>query len=188
MQSSKRTISPLWYFILISSLTNLAFLLVGMVVLALFSVKLSGIGLYIIIFLLLWKGALVGFISWSSHKKANNKDFLVKFIGIYLGRFFGILIGGFLGYEIANTLKLSNLIGFVVGALVIYLAGRWIGSKISVLIGIQLDKAFSIPEPQVTEKVADAKSASRIRFYWLCFIWRDSSVSVRDNRLVDRLF
>ena len=146
MQSSKRTVSPFLYFILISSLTNLVFLLIGMVGLALFSVKLSGIGLLIIVFLLLWKGALVGFVSWFSHKKANNKDFLVKFIGIYLGRFFGIIIGGFLGYEIADTLKLSNLIGFVIGTLAFYFAGRWIGSKISTLIGAQLDKVLSIPD------------------------------------------
>ena len=131
MQNSKRTVSPFLYFILISSLTNFVFLLIGMVELALISVKLSGIGLLIIVFLLLWKGALVGFVSWFSHKKTNNKDFLVKFIGIYLGRLFGIIIGGFLGYEIADTLKQSNLIGFVIGALAFYFTGRWIGSKIS---------------------------------------------------------
>lgn len=161
MQSSKRTVSPFLYFILISSLTNLVFLLIGMVGLALFSVKLSGIGLLIIVFLLLWKGALVGFVSWFSHKKANNKDFLVKFIGIYLGRFFGIIIGGFLGYEVAETLKQSNLIGFVIGALAFYFAGRWIGSKISTLIGVQLDSVLSIPESQTTVNVADTKSISR---------------------------
>jgi hypothetical protein len=103
MQGSKRIISPLWYFILISSLTNLAFLIVGFVLLALFGVRLSSLGIQVIVFLLLWKGALVGFVSWFSHKKANNKDFLVKFIGIYLGRFFGILMGGFLGYKIFDT-------------------------------------------------------------------------------------
>lgn len=162
MQSSQKTISPFLYFILISSLTNLVFLLIGAVELALFSAKLSGFGLLIIIFLLVWKGALVGFVSWFSHKKANNKDFLVKFIGIYLGRFFGIIIGGFLGYEVADTLKQSNLIGFVIGALAFYFAGRWIGSKISTLIGAQLDKVLSIPESQATVNVADTKSTSRL--------------------------
>ena len=161
MQSSKKTVSPFLYFILISSLTNLVFLLIGMIGLALFSIKLSEIGLLIIVFLLLWKGALVGFVSWFSHKKANNKDFLVKFIGIYLGRFFGILIGGFLGYEIADTFKQSNFIGFVVGALAFYFAGRWAGSKISILIGAQLDKVLSIPESQATVNVTDTNSTSR---------------------------
>ncbi|MBI4759806.1 MAG: hypothetical protein ACOYYF_04405 [Chloroflexota bacterium] len=161
MQNSKGIISPLLYFTLISSLTNLVFLIIGMVGLALFSAKLSGLGLLIIVFLLVWKGALVGFVSWFSHKKANNKGFLVKFIGIYLGRFFGIIIGGFLGYEVAETLKQSNLIGFVIGALAFYFAGRWLGSKISTLIGAQLDSVLSIPESQATGNIADAKSTSR---------------------------
>ena len=161
MQSSKRTILPLLYFILISSLTDLTFLVAGIVLLTLFSVKLSGFGQQIIIFLLLWKGALVGFVSWFSHKNANNKDFLVKFIGIYLGRFFGILIGGFLGTRIFDTLKQSTLSGFIVGALAFYFAGRWIGSKVSILIGKQLDKVFSIPETPVAERFADTKSVNR---------------------------
>lgn len=161
MQNSKRIISPLLYFILISSLTNLVFLIIGMVGLALFSAKLSGLGLLIIIFLLVWKGALVGFVSWFLHKKSNNKDFLVKFIGIYLGRFFGIILGGFLGYEVADAFKLSSLIGFVIGALIFYFAGRWTGSKISTMIGTQLDKVLSIPDTQVTGNVVDTKSVSK---------------------------
>ena len=176
MQSSKKTISPLLYFILISSLTNLAFLVIGIVLIALFSVDLSGIGLQIIIFLLLWKGGLVGFVSWYLHKKANNKDFLVKSIGIYLGRFFGIFIGGFLGYRIFDTLEQLDVIGFIVGALAFYFAGRWIGSKVSILIGKQLDKVFSIPEMQVAGKFADTKSASRLGsigsiFYGVILPW-----------------
>jgi hypothetical protein len=132
-----------------------------MVGLALFSVKLSGIGLLIIIFLLLWKGALVGFVSWFSHKKASNKDFLVKFIGIYLGRFFGIFIGGFVGAKISTIFKQADIIGFIIGALAFYFAGRWIGSKISTLIGAQLDKVLTIPESQAIVNIADTKSTSR---------------------------
>jgi len=161
VKSSKRTISPLLYFILISSFTNLAFLVFGIVLLALFAVKLSDIGLQIIIFLLFWKGGLVGFVSWYWHKRADNKDFLVKFIGIYLGRFFGIIIGGFIGYRIFDTLKQSNFIGLIVGALALYFAGRWVGSKVSIQIGKQLDKVFSIPEIEVAGKVADTKLARK---------------------------
>ncbi|MFN2303138.1 MAG: hypothetical protein ACK2TV_05330, partial [Anaerolineales bacterium] len=106
--------------------------------LALLSIKLSGIGLYIVIFLLLWKGVLVGFISWFMHKEKNSKDFLVKFIGMYLGRFFGVFIGGFLGYRIFNTFDQLDIIGFIIGALAFYFAGRWIGSQVSPLIGGQL--------------------------------------------------
>lgn len=162
MQSSKRTISPLLYFILISSLTNIAFLIVSVVLLTIFSVNLSNIGILVIIFLMLWKGALVGFISWFWHRKTNIKDFLVKFIGIYLGRFFGILIGGFLGFEISDFLKQPTVIGSIVGALSLYFAGRWIGSKVSILMGNQLDKVFSIPESNEVGKIGDTKSSSRL--------------------------
>ncbi|HNE06202.1 MAG TPA: hypothetical protein PLT08_16875 [Anaerolineales bacterium] len=86
---------------------------------------------------------------------------MVKFIGIYLGRFFGIILGGFLGHEVADTLKQSNLIGVIIGALAFYFAGRWIGSKISVLIGSQLDKVLSIPESQATVNIVETKSTSR---------------------------
>jgi hypothetical protein len=161
VQSSKRTISPLSYFILVSSLTNLTFLVVGIFILALFSVKLSSILLAILIFLLLWKGALVGLVSWFWYKRANNKEFLVKFIGIYLGRFFGIFLGGFLVYRIFGRLQQSETIGFLVGAFAFYFAGRWIGSKLSVLIGRQLDTAISVPEMQIAQQAADPKSIRR---------------------------
>jgi len=109
-------------------------------------------------FLLLWKGALVGFLSWLWNKKTNNKDFLVKFIGIYLGRFFGIFIGVFLGARISDVFKQSGIIGFIVGALVFYFAGRWIGPRVSSMIGRQLDKLFLVPE---LEKAIEAKPPSR---------------------------
>jgi hypothetical protein len=161
MQSAKKTISPLLYFILISSLTNLVFLAVGIVLLALFSVKLSSFGLQIIMFLLLWKGVLVGFVAWFSHKRANNKDFLVTFIGIYLGRFFGLLIGGFVGAQIFEAINQSGIIGLIVGALALYFAGRWIGSKVSMQIGKQLERVFYVPGTQISEKIVDIKSTNR---------------------------
>jgi len=156
MQSKKKPVSPLLYYVLISSLTNLAFIMVGIAVLALFSLKLTSIAVQIIVFLLLWKGALVGFVTWISHKRSFHKEYLMKFIGIYLGRFFGIFVGGFLGVRISAILKQADLIGFIVGALAFYFAGRWIGSRVSTIIGGQLDKVFFVPE---TEKIVEAKSS-----------------------------
>ena len=161
MQNKRKEISALWYFILISSLTNLTFLLVGIAFLALFSFQLSDIAVKIIIFLLLWKGGIVGFVTWFSHKQTYNKDFLVKFIGIYIGRFFGIFIGGFLGVGISNLLNQAGLIGFTVGALVFYFTGRWIGSRVSTLIAEQVEKIFFISEISRSEKRSDVKSTHR---------------------------
>ena len=162
MQSAKRRISPFLYFILLSSLTNLIFLLIGIGLLALCSVKLSGPVFPIVVFFLIWKGGLVGFVTWVSHKNANNKDFLVKFIGIYFGRFFGIFIGGILGYEFSDITKQLTIIGFIVGALIFYFAGRWVGSKVSVLVAAQLDKVFAIPEFQIMGEVGEHKSGKRL--------------------------
>jgi hypothetical protein len=145
---TQRTISPLLYFILVSSLTNLTFLIAGIALLAPFSVNFSSAVLQIIIILLLWKGVLVGLVSWLIHKKANNKDFLVMFIGMYLGRFLGILIGGFLGARILNSYKQPEIFGIIVGALAVYFVGRWIGAKVSIQIGRQVDKVFYIKETQ----------------------------------------
>ncbi len=162
MQRTQITISSLLYFILVSSLTNLTFLVTGIAFLTLFSVKLSGFGLQIIIFLLLWKGGLVGLVSWLFRKKANNKDFLVKFIGIYLGRFFGLLFGGFLGARILSISKQSEIIGFIVGALAFYFAGRWVGSKVSILIGNKLDKIFLIQETQESDNIPVIKLTNKL--------------------------
>jgi hypothetical protein len=164
MQNKRKEISSLWYFILVSSLTNLTFLLAGVVLLALFSFQLSSFAAKIIIFLLLWKGGIVGFVTWFSHKKIYNKEFLVKFIGIYLGRFFGIFVGGFLGVRISNVLNQSDLIGFILGALIFYFAGRWLGSKVSTMIGEQLDKVFYIPELSPSERLSDVRSTNRFSF------------------------
>src|SRR5215207_5969898 len=164
MQNKRKEISALWYFILISSLTNFTFLLVGIVLLALFSFELSSLAVKIIIFLLLWKGGIVGFFTWFSHKKTYNKEFLVNFMGIYLGRFFGLFVGGFLGVRVSNVLNQADLIGFIVGALIFYFTGRWIGSKVSTVVGEQLDKVFYIPELSQSEKLSGVKSTSRFTF------------------------
>jgi hypothetical protein len=134
---------------------------VGIVLLVLFSIQLSGLGLQIIAFLLLWKGALVGFVAWFSHKRTNNRDFLVKFIGIYLGRFFGLFVGGFLGAQILDVFNQSEIIGVIIGALVFYFAGRWIGSRVSSQISKRLDTIVYIPETQEVRKSADVKSTNR---------------------------
>jgi hypothetical protein len=81
----------------------------------------------------------------------------VKFIGIYLGRFYGLLIGGFLGARIAGMFRQADIIGFMIGALAFYFAGRWVGSKTSITIGNLLDKVFSFTKADEQEKVVEAK-------------------------------
>jgi len=162
MQSERKAISPLLYYTLLSGLTNLTFFVVGVVAFALSSLRITDkVVVIAIAILLLWKGGLVGFVSWLFHKKSHNKEFAVKFIGLYLGRFFGIFIGGFIGARIAYMLRQADIIGFIIGALALYFIGWWIGSKVSISIGGQLDKVFSISETQGLEKVVEAKPPNR---------------------------
>ncbi len=51
----------------------------------------------------------------------------------------------------------TDIIGFIVGALAFYFAGRWVGSKTSITIGSLLDKVFSITKTEEQEKVVEAK-------------------------------
>ena len=162
MQSERKQISPLLYYILLSGLTGLTFVLVGVIAFILSSLKIIDNAILIVLtILLLWKGVLVGFLMWFFFRKFHNKEFAVKFIGRYHGRFFGLIIGGFLGLRIANVLGLEDIIFIVVGALALYFFGRGVGSEVSITISGQLDKLFSITETQQSQKVVEAKPPKR---------------------------
>lgn len=162
MQQAKKTISPLVYFVILTSLINLIFILIGIAILAPLYIKLDHIAVIVIVILLLWKGVVVGYITWLFQKQSHNKEFAVKFIGLYYGRFFGIIIGGFWGGRIALILRQADIIGFLIGALALYFIGRWIGPKVSIAIDNLLDKVVSIPEYQVQPIVL--KTTPLIRF------------------------
>jgi len=147
MESKKIAVKPFLYYMLLSSLTNLVYLVIGLIAITFFSLNIKGEVAVILVIVLVWKGALVGFITWVYHRQSHNKEFAVKFIGLYLGRFFGILIGGFLGVRIANlVMQRLEFVGFIIGALSFYFVGRWIGATISFAISGQLDKVISIIE------------------------------------------
>jgi hypothetical protein len=163
VQNNRKEISTLLYYMLLSSLTSIVFIVAGLVLFALSSLRITDpIGIVIISALLVWKGALVGFVTWSFHKKSHNQEFAVKFIGLYLGRFYGTFIGGFLGARIAGMFRQADIFGFIVGALAFYFAGRWIGSTTSVTISGLLDKVFSITKTEEQEKVVEAKPLKRV--------------------------
>ena len=164
MHSQKKTISPLLYYILISSLTNFVFLGIGSVVFILLSSQIFDNTVVIIIaILLLWKGGVVAFVSWL-FRKYQNMEFVVMFIGRYLGRFYGMFIGVFVGAGIANILKLETIIGSIVGALLLYFIGRWAGAKVSLTIGNQVDKIFTLTENQEEQRVVNTSPSKKLFF------------------------
>jgi hypothetical protein len=166
MQSERKQISPLLYYILLSGLTDLVFFVVGVAVVSIPSlIIIDNPAVVILAILLLWKGIIVGFITWIYLKISGKKEFPVKFIGNYFGRFFGLFIGGFLGWRIANLLGLADNISTIaacLGAIVLYFTGRRIGSSVSAAISVQLDKLFSISEAPTAKEVIKAKPLVRI--------------------------
>jgi hypothetical protein len=171
MQNERKAIAPFLYYTIVSSLTSLVFIVVGLFVFTLLSYRITNaFAITVILVLLLWKDVIVaGFMTWSFHKYSDNKDFAVKYIGLYLGHFYGIFIGGFLGARIANLLGLADIIGFMIGALALYFIGRWIGSRVSITIGDQVDKVVSLKEYQLKDKVVKATPRKQV-FLFLYFV------------------
>jgi hypothetical protein len=179
MQSERKQVSPLLYYTLLSGLTNLTFVVFGVVIFALSSLRIiDNIIVIVLTILVLWKGFLVGFLIWFFFKKTHNKEFGVKFIGHYLGRFFGIFIGGFLGLRIAHLVRLADITGIIVGALAFYFIGRWIGPKVSIAIGGQLDKLFSFADTPESQKVIEGKSPKSLFLVLFIIIFPLSFVAI----------
>ena len=102
MQTNKKAISPLLYYNIVSILTTVVFLITGIFSIILFSVKaVDNLVIIIAVFFLLWKGAIVAFVT-RFFLKSQSKDFVVRFIGNYHGRFYGMILGGFLGAVVAE--------------------------------------------------------------------------------------
>jgi hypothetical protein len=159
MQNEKPVISPFLYYLLLSSLTNLPFILTGLILLSCFYLSImNSIGIIIlVIFLMLYKTVIPSFVSSRMYKKTDKREFLVKFIGLNLGGFYGMFIGGFLGLELAGLLKFPGILGLIVGALVFYFAGRWIGPIMSSWFGLQVDKVVAIKEIPAARRVTRPK-------------------------------
>jgi len=108
----------------------------------------------IILIFLLFKSVLVGFVLHSMHKQGRtNQTSGTRFIGLYYGRLYGSVMGALVGGHIAS------LVGFIIGGLLFYFAGRWLGSKLSYLIGCFLDR--DLPDADKTENVSALPSPPR---------------------------
>lgn len=164
MLGETRTIPQLLYFTFLSILIALVFLIGGIATVSFSSVIVDNTVLGIGFIVLFWKGALVGFVVANWVRIGLTKEFATRFIGNYFGRFFGLLIGGLLGYEFARLIHLSIAIGILAGALGFYFVGRMIGSQVSILIGRQLDKIFSVAETPALEKTSLATTLMKISY------------------------
>jgi hypothetical protein len=153
MQNEKRTISPLLYYLLTAGLTNLVFVVGGAMVFVLLSptLQIDPILIGVIVFVLLQKSLIVGYVTYSFHKQGKfDKVWGTKVIGFYFGRLFGLIIGAFIGAQIAKG------IGALIGALIFYFVGRWIGFRVGFGIGRMLDR--NLPVAEISEKVVSQPS------------------------------
>ena len=141
MQNEKRIISPLLYYLLTAGLTNPVFMVVGVTVFLLLfpSVKLDPILVGVILFVLVQKSLIVGFVMHSLHKQGRfDKVWGTKVVGFYFGRLYGLFIGAFIGSQIAKG------VGAILGAIAFYFVGRWVGFKVGFAIGRMLDRNLLI--------------------------------------------
>ncbi len=151
--------SLLFYYLLVSSLANSVFVVVGTMIFLLVSQawKFDTILIIVILFFLLQKSLVVGFGTYWAHKQGRfDKVSGTRFVGFYYGRFFGLIIGAYIGSHIAKG------IGAIIGALTLYFAGRWIGSKVGFLIGHILDS--NLPVADIQEKDIAKSSPSKTLF------------------------
>jgi hypothetical protein len=141
----ERTLIPLPFFYLLeSSLINIACITVGAIVLILLStiIKINTLTVLIILYVLLEKGVIIGLVTSYFHTRSFfNKESGSKFIGFYFGRFYGMIIGALVGWELAR------IIGLVIGAISFYFLGRWIGPKLGNLTHRLISSKFSVAEP-----------------------------------------
>lgn len=136
MQTDKKTISPLLYFILVSTILNLIFVSTGTLILIVTNI-IDTAGVLIIAFIFLLKGPLAGLYT-KLFAKGWKKELILKFLGIYHSRIISFFAGVAIGFHIAKGP------GAIVGAILFYFLGRWIGPKLSVKIAYQLEKIFQV--------------------------------------------
>lgn len=151
----KRTLPPSIYYLLVSLLINLTFLAVGTLAFAALPGPLEPDPTLALIVLgvLLIKAAVVSVVTGTLHKGGRlDRTTGATFVGYYYARFFGTAIGAFLGMEIgadinaATGAKFGPEAGLAIGAVTLFLAGRWIGPRLGRFLGRLVDRGFSLPE------------------------------------------
>jgi len=139
------------YYLLVSGLTSLVLMVAAAASLLVIQPERSL--MIVLILLILYKAVLVGFGAWVVHQQSKyDRVYITRFTGSYLARFYGILLGFFLGAEIAGWM------GAIAGAVLLYIAGRWAGSRLSESIGAGLAGRFVLEklevQPSIEEKVS----------------------------------
>jgi len=161
MSIEKKPISPLIYYSIVSTLTSVLFVSVSTLAFILTNF-FNNFVIIIIAVVFLLKGPLVG-LYLTAYAKRSTKETTLKVLGMYHGRIICFIAGVAIGSSLANG------IGAIVGALLFYFLGRWLGPVISIGIANQIEKNFQIPEKQEAEvhSVSSKKSIFPLAYYLL---------------------
>ena len=160
MQNKKRTILLLFYYLLVSGLTNLVYVVLAVIILGYLPPiwKVDTNLIIILFFFLLEKSLIIGSITyWAQKHSRFDKASGTKYLGGYYGRFFGLFIGVFKGVSIARGAHKAEGISVVIGIFTVftfYFTGRWIGPKVGLLISHLVDNYLPIQDGRenATEK------------------------------------
>ena len=82
---------------------------------------------------------IAGLLTWLIDKGSRGENALlaIKALGIWPFRIFGFLVGGMIGYRLVGS------IGGIVGAILFYLIGRYIGLRFGSFLSIRLAEYYS---------------------------------------------
>jgi len=141
MTLEKRTISPIIFYTLISIITAVVFVSLTISTLLLTDF-LNDTATYIIAVLFLFKSLVTG-LYMTTFGKYSGKEILLKVIGMRNGQMLGFIIGAAIGSIIWKGY------GTIIGGLLFYFLGRWVGIKISFFTADLLERVFQIPENNV---------------------------------------
>jgi hypothetical protein len=149
------------YYLLIASLTS-AILLVVLLAVIFFSLRITNaFAIIVVALLLIWELGMSSGLAWWLYRKGLPKETAIKTVGRYLGRFYGIFIGLFIGIGLLDLPGQWAVIVSISWAIAFYFIGRWAGGWLSLWIGKQLDKIFSIPEPKILKTIDDNQPTMR---------------------------
>ena len=137
--------SPWVFYTLVSTITSAVFGLIGLLGLSLAGI-LSPLAAMILATMYLFMGLIIGW-SIGAFTKRFTKEMKVKGFGLFQGRLGGLFVGGMAGFEIGNG------IGAILGALIFYFLGLWIGPKASKEIANWIERNYDVLEVQ-TDQVA----------------------------------
>lgn len=137
MQTEKRTMSPLVFYMLVSTITSAIFVLPVSLVFLLVNTG-DNLTVILIAAVFLFRGPMVGIATIFA--KQFSREIHLKAIGVNHARLVGFLVGAILGGVIAK------LIGGIVGALLFYFLGHWIGPKVSYAVADWIERYYDVPE------------------------------------------